>query len=348
MKVCYMLNKSIVSGPNIVALSNIKSLCELGVDVSVIFLKGDKSIFKFAPFLSELQCFFINKNFFQSFFMIRDILSKNKIDVVHSHCFFPDLFNMLIPVPSKKITTIHNIPSEDYLIRYGVFKGRVLLFAHLFIMKRMNVNVCVSNTVSHSLPLSGDKKNIIYNPVRECFFSNQNKNDKFTIVYCGHFSRLKNPFSIIELVKSFDFDFEFVGLGDGETLVECKRLVANDKRFIFPGRVHNVEDYFSSAHCLVHFSKTEGFCLSVAEALVSDMYVIVNELPIFKEVSDLLSENRILPVDINHSLHERLLYVLRSYERSCEMKHIRDIFSEKKSAANHLHLYNTLMDDCRD
>lgn len=348
MKVCYILNKSIVSGPNIVALSNIKSLCDLGIEVSVVFLKGDKSIFKFAPFLSRLQCYFINEGFLRSLFIISAVLSKNKIDVVHSHCFFPDLLNILIPFSGKKITTIHNIPSEDYLIRYGKLKGRALLFAHLLIMKRMNVNVCVSNTVSYSLPLNEVKKKVIYNPVRECFFSNHEKNDKFTIVYCGHFSRLKNPFSIIKLVKSFEFDFEFVGLGDGETLVECKELVANDKRFIFPGRVHNVEDYFSSAHCLVHFSKTEGFCLSVAEALVSDMYVIVNELPIFKEISDLLSENRILSVDSNHSLHDRLLYVLRSYERSCEMGNIREIFSEKKSAEKHLHLYNTLMEYCRD
>ena len=348
MKICYILNKSIVSGPNIVALSNIKSLCELGVEVSVVFLKGDKSIFKFAPFLSEVKCHFINKGFLQSFFVIRKILSKNKIKVVHSHCFFPDLFNILIPFSDKKIATIHNIPSEDYLIRYGALKGRVLLFAHLFIMKRMTINICVSKTVSHLLPLKNSKKSVIYNPVRECFFSSRKKKNKFTIIYCGHFSRLKNPLSIIELVKSFEFDFEFIGLGDGEMLVECKNLVVYDKRFVFPGRVNNVEDYFSGAHCLVHFSKTEGFCLSVAEALVSDMYVIVNELPIFKEVGDLLSENRILSVDSNHSLYESLLYVLYSYEKSCEMECIREIFSEKKSAEKHLHLYNTLMVNCRD
>ncbi|MBW5826397.1 glycosyltransferase family 4 protein [Yersinia kristensenii] len=349
MNVCYILNKSVISGPNIVALSNVRLLHELGVNVSVIFLKGDDSIFEKFKCLSEIKCYFINKGIVASFFCIRRILSDNQFDVIHSHCFFPDLFNRIISFSSstKKVTTVHNIPSEDYIIRYGMLKGRFLLLSHLLIMKGMDLNICVSNSVNHSLP-KRLKKTVIYNPVRDCFGASEKKDKKFTVIYCGHFSRLKNPLSIIESLRRFDFDFKFVGLGDGETLSECKNIVKDDDRFVFAGRVDNVHDYFAVAHCLIHLSQTEGFCLSVAEALVSGMYTIVNELPIFKEMKELVSDERILFVDDRNNLYSCLSDVQKIYEKNIDSQDIKNIFSEIKSAENHIDIYHKLINDSYD
>lgn len=268
------------------------------------------------------------------------MVTDNGYDIIHSHCFFPDLVNSLSGVHNTKVSTIHNIPHEDYLIRYGKIKGLILLRLHMLILYGMNANICISHVVKNSLP-SGLRKEVIYNPVRDWFVSGAKKS-KYTIVYCGHFSELKNPVSIINALKIVDLDFDFIALGDGKMLDSCKNLVNNDSRFSFMGRVDNVHDYFETSHCLIHFSKTEGFCLSAVEALVSDMYVITNDLPVFSEISSLLPEKRIHILNNASSLYECLASLIKHYEPGEYTSTVKSMFSEKSSARKHLELYKIL------
>lgn len=287
MNVAFLLNKSVISGPNIVALSNAESLLSLGIKVTVIFLYGNKEIENDYPFLKNINCLYINASRKKILSEVNDAINKHQIDIVHSHGFFPDFYNAFSKAPLK-FTTVHNIPHEDYSLRYGKLKGRVLTELHKLIMYKIKNVICISETVFSVLPAAFNK-HVIYNPVRDAFFDLGQKKIKQanalpTFLYCGHFSSLKNPTKMIAALKEIDKDFRMICLGDGPLLNECKDMVSSDSRFDFIGRTNNVPFYFQQSDFLLHFSKTEGFCLSVAEALVSGMEVIVNDIPIFHEL----------------------------------------------------------------
>ena len=85
MKVAYLLNKSIISGPNIVALSNAESLLSLGVDITVIFYMETK-ILKIAILFKKINCIYLNASKKHTK-KVNDVINKNRIDIVHSHGF---------------------------------------------------------------------------------------------------------------------------------------------------------------------------------------------------------------------------------------------------------------------
>ena len=307
MKIVYILNKSVLSGPNIVALTNAEQLNRMGHDVSVLFVKSGTSLHEHFPFLESIRVVSLDKsNLFARFKKLRDEISKLRPDIIHSHCFIPDLLNIGLKLLSpskmvKHITTVHNIPAEDYCIRYGLFKGRLLLSVHEFLISSFDKVICISETVQGNLKTNNT--HVIYNPVRYSFFdSSKEYHSNLVIAYCGHFSRLKNPMKIIMHLMNSNVDFKFLGIGDGPLLLECKKIVETDKRFTFTGRVEDVHNYYKKANCLIHFSQTEGFCLSVAEALASEMYVITNDVPVFSE--------------LKNKLHAESIYILNNLEQS--------------------------------
>lgn len=316
MNVAFLLNKSVISGPNIVALSNARSLLALDIKVTVIFLYGDKEIEKEYPFLKSIDCLYLNASKKNMLSKVNTAINKYQIDIVHSHGFFPDFYNAFSKA-NVKFTTVHNIPHEDYLLRYGALKGKLLTTLHKLVMSKIKNIVCISETVCSVLPASFNK-HVIYNPVREDFFAlgyhkiKQVKKNP-TFLYCGHFTSLKNPVKMITALKEIDKDFKMICLGDGPLLNECKAMVSSDCRFDFIGRTNNVPLYFQQSDFLLHFSKTEGFCLSVAEALVSGMEVIVNNIPIFHELKKNLDINEMHIVNNQNEIKSYIIDAIENF-----------------------------------
>lgn len=361
MKILIMLNKSEITGPNIVALTNAGALYQLGCDVRIVFLRKGIDLSKSFSFLKYARHYTLPEGFFNKVKSLNELVKNFEPEIIHSHCFFPDVFNFLISLnlkkikPAVRITTVHNIPTEDYLIRYGKSKGKLLLLAHDLILRSFKHVICISQYVSDSLTkIDENKKTVIYNPVSDFFnVTSPKPKDKLTIIYCGHFTSLKNPLFIIQVLSSINLEFEFIGLGDGELLSICKEKVHKDKRFKFAGRVNNVYDYFKKAHCLIHFSQTEGFCLSVAEALSSEMYVISNDLPVFFELKKYFSANNFYILDTNENIKDKLksaLYQIKynidSGEKNTIVAHkVKISLSPLNLASQHKVLYTNLFCD---
>ncbi|WP_318392055.1 glycosyltransferase family 4 protein [Enterobacter sp.] len=355
MNVLYILNKAVMSGPNIVALSNAEKLYFSGLKVFIVFLKGGADLSTEFPFLREIEVIELDSsNSWGKLNYLNKFVRENRMDVIHSHCFYPDLFNVLLKITTrlenkKHLSTVHNIPSQDYIIRYGYLKGNALLAIHKLLLSVLDMCVCISKTVQDRLKIKDTT--VIYNPVRDVFFNNNKIKPKLLrIVYCGHFSELKNPLNIITLLSNITTDFKFTGLGDGPILQQCKDKVAGDHRFNFLGRVNNVADYYGQANCLIHFSQTEGFCLSVAEALASSMYVITNDLPIFYELKDALDADNFF---ILKKLDEDNVYSVLNVISKKLSQHDNDAYevseraesllSSQVTSEKHLCLYNNLL-----
>lgn len=128
-------------------------------------------------------------------------------------------------------------------------------------------------------------------------------------------------------------DVRFVTVGDGETLVDMKALVANEgDRVQFLGRRKDVEKIIGSFSIGVLASFTEGISNSVMEYMVMGKPVVVTDCPGSRE---LVSEGKtgflVPPMDYV-AMADRIAYLLTNPLEAREMgragrKHIEEHFS---------------------
>ena len=278
-KILVIINKDVNSGPNIIARGITKN-------------SNDQSGFTIDEHILRRQ----GESLFKSLKRLFNRVKNNKYSILHSHCLFPDIFSSLVAFMFgvKHLSTIHNIPKEDYLLRYGNYKGFIIYMMHIFFLFLLTSKlICISDAVKSSLPVFLRRKSVvIYNFVDEKYFTNL-ISENINLFYCGHFSKLKDPSFIISNVSVSDGDFKFMLFGDGELLEPCKDLVSNDNRFNFKGR--SALNYLSYTRegILIHSSNTEGFCLAVAEALAANMKVLVPNIDVFIEFKDKLKLSNI-------------------------------------------------------
>lgn len=105
---------------------------------------------------------------------------------------------------------------------------------------------------------------------------------KIVIGSVSDFSPQKNPEFILNLVKSFQNDNQYVFLfvGNRESGCDLKKLVDNDicvNNVIFAGAVTNVPDYLSAMDIFILPSKFEGLPMCALEAQVNGLYTIVSD-----------------------------------------------------------------------
>lgn len=105
---------------------------------------------------------------------------------------------------------------------------------------------------------------------------------KIVIGSVSDFSPQKNPEFILDLVKSFQNDNQYVFLfvGNRESGCDLKKLVDNDicvNNVIFAGAVTNVPDYLSAMDIFILPSKVEGLPMCALEAQVNGLYTIVSD-----------------------------------------------------------------------
>lgn len=349
MKILIILNKNEVTGPNIVAINTAKALAKKGNNIFVVFLRKANNSKQSNDIPNTVTVKQLDGGMIKVYFSLKEVINSFKPDVIHSHCLLPDFYNAISARKLARVNTIHNIASEDYSLRYGSLKGSLLYFLHLLINNLINRNICVSKTVcKRTFRFTSNNKRVIYNSVDKVFYNDSSAPKQIiTIVYCGHFSNLKNPLSIINALLNINVPFKFMGLGDGEQLDECINLTKTDKRFEFFGRVTNVHEYLNKSHCLIHFSKTEGFCLAIAEALVSRMSVISNDLPVIREFKNSFSADNIyickdqntLVTDLEVALEDIYTKISRDDFNSVIAEKVKEATDVDLLATKHLRIY---------
>lgn len=353
MKILVILNKNELTGPNVVAANTIKALADLGHELLVIFLRRSGKAKLPLDNCNNVRVKQLDVGYVKKVLEIRKVIKNFEPSVVHSHCFVPDLYNSIAANGIAKVNTIHNIPSEDYILRYGKFKGWLLYFLHTLINNSLDNNICVSETVcKKTFRLSQAGKSVIYNSVSDEFYKYVYEPvQEIILVYCGHFSAIKNPILIVQALLKVNVPFKFYGLGDGEQLDKCIDLTKDDERFVFYGRVNNVYKYLHKSHCLIHFSQTEGFCLAVAEALVSRMSIISNDLPVVREFKEKFNANNIYICNERGDLVRDLENAIKDVSLKIKNSDFNvDIAADFKEATNtsciaikHIELYNKVI-----
>ena len=299
IRIAYVINYIVKNGPSSVVLNIINNLDREKYDVSLItlfsgnnpevieYLKSNGvSVYECAT-LSRMKCLLGQSKEFS------DIVDKGHFDILHTHGIIPDILSSRLHTAAKRITTIHNNMYEDYLDSYGYAKSRIFIALHLAALKKMDECVCCSRSVYDVMKWRLPNASFIRNGIEPVQahsvitrFEVDVPKDARVFLYAGVLNFRKNIVWLIEeFVRYHESDEYLLVLGSGEKETECKAKADDHIRMLGfqtdPIAYMNISDVYVSA------SKSEGFSISVLEALSCGLGLFLSDIPSHREVVEM-------------------------------------------------------------
>jgi L-malate glycosyltransferase len=225
----------------------------------------------------------------------------NDFDVIHTNGIRPDLFAY---INRKKIryhiSTIHSFVFEDLKFAYNKVISMIFGNLWLIFLSKADKLVCVSNSLKlyYQTSFPSSKLEVIYNGIPE----NQGccaQDDVIRMAADDFHSRgftVVGSSCILSYVKGMDCILPFIAenesyalivIGSGKELENLIRLAAKLKitsRCLFSGFRRNAKYYFRYFDVFIVPSRSEGFCLSLVEAIQQEIPVICSDLDVFREM----------------------------------------------------------------
>ena len=288
MRVAIIITRPVLLGPAIVMKSLVNTLSGIeSVSVELYCLgkpKEDEEVFDYHWLKFNLPRF-----------------RFEDYDIIHTNGIKPDMIAFLYRKRIRHhISTLHSLVSEEFLLTrnrlFSVFFGKMWL---LF-WKRADKLVCVSNSVKnyYSKSFPSGKLEVIHNGIPEKMSREDPDHDiKMRI---DHFrdrglkvigtaailTRLKNTQLLLELVAARS-EFACVVIGNGKELDNLKELAEKydiSNRCFFAGFRKETANYFRLFDFFISASLSEGFGLTVVEAVRERVPVVCSTIPAFREL----------------------------------------------------------------
>ncbi len=223
-----------------------------------------------------------------------ELINTINPQIIHTHGIVSTIIVASNKLKNRKITTIHNNIFEDYKYTYGKMKGIIYALVHLYCLRKFNQIICCSKTsydilknklknVSYIVNGVDVKKNENSVEIRKKIRKELNVNEEDIVyVYGGVINNRKR---VDELVKMFSSNLKknerLLIVGDGP-LIEKAKENANE-RVIFTGFKENIIEYFQASDIYISNSASEGFSISIIEALSCKLLCLLSDIPSHKE-----------------------------------------------------------------
>lgn len=356
MKIAFVINYISKSGPSRVVLNIIRYLKNKSVDITVVtlFEGNDPDV------LSELSEYGVDIIACSTLNRLGCLIGHDKeliialksrnFDIVHSHGFIPDILISRMKIKSRKITTLHSNIFKDYKESYGGLKGLMIARFHLKSLRRLDKCACCSCSVYETIKMHIKNACIIRNGItlNDKLPSKIERSDlnipenALVYVFAGTLSSGKNIVWLIDqFVKYHNNNEFFLVIGNGKEAAKCRDLANDNVKLL--GFKSNVIDYLKISDIYVSASKTEGFPISVLEAMSCGLGLLLSDIPshneIFEEVKDLyIGELFSLNANDPFSLI-RYKNISKSKIKKCQNKY----FSSEKMADDYFNTYQELL-----
>lgn len=224
-------------------------------------------------------------------------------DIIHTNGIRPDLFAF---INRKKIryhiSTIHNFVFDDLTLTYNRLISWIFGNIWLILWKRADKLVCVSKAMKNYYAkwVSSSKLEVLYNGIPETDYSFMPDFDVTQTIdgfrskglkvigSAGILTKRKGIDQILYLLAE-ENEFALVVIGDGKELPDLKRLAKKMKitnRCLFCGFRSNAVNYFRYFDFFIVPSRSEGFGLTLIEAVQQKVPVICSDIEVFKELFD--------------------------------------------------------------
>lgn len=299
LKVGFVTNYIVRNGPGNVILNLISNLDDARYEISLITLFEGNDTYVVKNLRNKgvrvYECVTLNRTMciLSRAAEFEEIVQRENFDVIHSHGFIGDILSSRLNLPVKRITTIHNNMYEDYLDTYGYAKSRIFIALHMAALKKLDECVCCSKSVydvmKQHLPNVSFIRNGIEPTHAHSVVTRAEVNvpeDARVFLYAGVLNSGKNIVWLIEnFVQCHENDEYLLVLGSGEKEAECKAKADDHIRMLGfqtdPIAYMNISDVYVSA------SKSEGFSISVLEALSCGLGLLLSDIPSHREVVEM-------------------------------------------------------------
>lgn len=222
-------------------------------------------------------------------------------DIVHTNGIRPDLLAFLNRKKIKyHISTLHNLVFEDLTFTYNRLISFIFGNIWLLLWNRADKLVCVSEAVKtyYSKWFPKSKLEVIYNGIAEIDSSfapeydviqsvdNFHSSGLKVIGFVGILTKRKGIDQVLYLIAA-EKNLALVIIGDGKELGNLMHLTGKLKisdRCLFCGFRSNASVYIRYFDFFIMPSRSEGFGLTLIEAVQQKVPVICSDLDVFKEL----------------------------------------------------------------
>ncbi|MDQ6724468.1 MAG: glycosyltransferase family 4 protein [Thermoproteota archaeon] len=223
---------------------------------------------------------------------LQKIIKENKVDLVHSHLFWPTvLARMATPKNIPLITTIHafiasSLEYKKWYIRlidritYKLHKNIIITVANGALQEYFSF-LKVKKYMAYALHTFVDVK--IFNA--DNLLPAEKHDNIFKLVTVGALRKQKNHIYLLEAFKLLDnTKFQLDIYGEGPLHKKLQQLIDKNRLNIhLKGEVKNIEKIISQYDLFVMSSTFEGFSLSVLEAMAMQIPLLISDITSFKE-----------------------------------------------------------------
>jgi glycosyltransferase involved in cell wall biosynthesis len=301
---------------------------------------------------------FYDLNFAKQIRRLVSYIKENQIDVVHTHCFYTNIFGMtgayLARVParitSKGETDGFRSPMQKRAERVS-FRLAHRVIANCLVVQNQLIREGVNPTriIQHYNGLDLDRMKPAAGLTREAalkMFALPQGRRFISIV-----ANLRNPVKDHSMflraaarVRTVVSDAAFVVAGEGELMPSLRQLaadlgIADDVHFI--GRCDDVASLLFASHVGALSSKAEGFANAILEYMAAGLPVVATDVGGVREAIVEAETGHIVASADDEAMAARIIQVLKDDENARMMgARGKAIVSEKFSSEHHLH--NTL------
>ncbi len=229
-------------------------------------------------------------NDFKTIFRLRKLVKKEHPDIMHLHSSKAGVLGRLacfgLHNQTKVVFTVHGwaftdgVPHNKQIV-YRLVERTVNKLADLFIC----VSRCDQHIGQRDKVLSSNTKSVvIYNgsPNPNSKLINHTAHKPLKLVMVARFSPQKNQKLLIEALKKINPNsYQLTFVGDGETLIDCKRLVEQlslSNSINFVGFKKDVGPYLVNNDVYILTTHYEGLPISIIEAMSYGLPIIASDV----------------------------------------------------------------------
>ena len=295
-KIAYVINYITKNGPSNVVLSLIKNLdaAQFKASLITLFPENDpeavqelerQGVTVYAcSSLTRMGCLLGESDEFTQ------IVQREQFDILHTHGFIPDILSSRLKLPIRRVSTLHNNMFEDYRDSYGKIKGMLYTRIHLAALRKLDLCVCCSRSVYQVMSRYIPHLTYVYNGIpsrtESATVTRQEMHlpeGAWVFLYAGGLNTRKNVEYLVRNFVQCHLSNEYLLiLGTGETQAACAEVADDHVQLL--GFQKNPTAYMNISDIYVSASKSEGFSISVLEALSCGLGLFLSAIPSHEEV----------------------------------------------------------------
>ncbi len=301
INICFLVPEITNCGPLNVVLNIVKCLDKELFSLTLISIRKSNDVKYQNVFSRHLsnEIFYLD-DYTSNREGLEIILFNHKIQVIHSHGYYPDKLVASLEIDNlKKISTIHCMFYKDYPKEYGFFKGFLGAYLHTNLLKKSDFHHIVgcSNSVANyckdNLKLSKvlginngvdpNKYFILPESEKLKIRLEMGLDGKNIFIFAGRFIRRKRVPELLDFFKMQSSENAvLLLLGDGPEKLKCEQNFFQDN-IKFLGQVSNPEKYYQISDFVISNSEAEGYPMSIIEASSCGCYALLSNIPPHRE-----------------------------------------------------------------